>query len=196
MSDEPSPSREEDARDESGETGDGDASASESEEHEGRRPISVRDLMPPSAADSPRRAPERRRRSGQPGEPSPVRDDEEDEDPSPSRPTPVRVAMDAPPPGDSRPARELPSRRFEVEGEEWVVRITGRTVTGTRPDPGAPLMHLTFYRAARPDEPERELLTVERPLDALYVEDLAEFLERSRSAHEPFAEESRGGQET
>lgn len=97
-----------------------------------------------------------------------------------SVPTPVRVAMDAPPPGDSRPPEDLPSRRFEVDGEEWIVRISGRTVTGTRPDAGALLMHLSFFR---PDEPEsalRGLITVDRPLDALYEEDLLELFERSR----------------
>ncbi|MFP3949020.1 MAG: hypothetical protein ACLFWG_09845 [Longimicrobiales bacterium] len=95
-------------------------------------------------------------------------------------PTPVRVAMEAPPPGDSRPPEELPSRRFEVEGEEWIVRISGRTITGSRPDPGALLMHLSFFRSEDPEDPRRRLITVDRPLDALYEEDLRELYERSR----------------
>ncbi|MDX1568291.1 MAG: hypothetical protein R3223_10860 [Longimicrobiales bacterium] len=99
---------------------------------------------------------------------------------SASVPTPVRVAMDAPPPGDSRPPEELPSRRFEVEDQEWIVRISGRTITGTRPDPGALLMYLSFFRADDPEDPRRRLVTVDRPLDALYEEDLRELYQRSR----------------
>lgn len=177
------------------ESGSGDESGSDDEE---RKPISVRDLMPPSASEGRRRAPVRRRPQ-KPGdgpeeaeeEPADEEPDEEDGEAaggesSPSRPTPVRVAMDAPPPGDSRPTEALPSRRFEARDEEWIVRITGRTMTGTRPDPGALLMHLTFFRAEEPESPVRELLTVNRPLDALYPEDLDEFLERSRPASAPF----------
>lgn len=148
---------------------------------EERAPISVRDLMP-----SPSTRP-RRRSTERPSRPQPAEADEEatEDDAPPARPTPVRVAMDAPPPGDSRPAETLPSRRFEVGEEEWVVRVSGRTITGTRPDAGALLMQLTFYRSEAPETPVRELLTVERPLEALYEEDLEEFLERSRAAKQP-----------
>ncbi|NIR80367.1 MAG: hypothetical protein GWM92_16550 [Gemmatimonadetes bacterium] len=94
----------------------------------------------------------------------------------------MRVAMDAPPPGDSRPTKALPARRFLVGEEEWIARITGRTVSGTRPDTGAPLMELSFYRADEPDDPRRHVLTVERDLDHFYDEDLGELLERARPA--------------
>lgn len=188
-----------------GAEGEGGA-AEEGDEDEERRPISVRDLMPPSSGERRRRAPDRgerpegRRDGGK--EAGPETEEEgaevaEAESPTeaaqePSRPTPVRVAMDAPPPGDSRPADALPSRTFQARGEEWIVRITGRTVTGTRPDPGALLMQLTFYRSEEPETPARELLTVDRPLDALYSEDLEELLGRSRPAKEPFDEAEQG----
>lgn len=155
------------------------------------RPISVRDLMPePSPERRERQAPpgresaepvEATREPSEPG--TPIEDDTDDgEEDGESRPTPVRVAMDAPPPGDSRPMESLPTRPFEVGDQEWIVRITGRTVTGTRPDAGAHLMQLEFYRAEEPETPARKLLTVERPLEALYPEDLAEYLERARTA--------------
>lgn len=156
----------EDARDEGPED-------SGSEEPERGKPFSVRDVAPSSPARA--RPPDRKEGGqGDDGEPEGARDDDE------RRPTPVRVAMDAPPPGDSRPTEALPARRFEAGEEEWIVRITGRTITGTRPDPGAPLMELTFYRAPESDEPVRELLTVERDLDAFYEEDLEELLARAR----------------
>lgn len=174
---------------------DGDAE----KDGDGPRPISVRDLMPspstrPSRRSSsrgeapPRESPEREEEDTAasdhraPG--SDEADEEEDQEPqaAASVPTPVRVAMDAPPPGDSRPPEELPSRRFEVDGEEWIVRITGRTITGTRPDSGALLMHLSFFRPEEPETPARRLVAVDRPLDALYEEDLAELFHRSRPA--------------
>lgn len=179
-------------------------------EEEERRPISVRDLMPAPSTRPSRRSAERGEGRGrevdeEEAEGSP-RTDVDGEEPADatvsdeggeaegeteggeepqaaaSVPTPVRVAMDAPPPGDSRPPEELPSRRFEVDGAEWIVRISGRTITGTRPDSGALLMHLSFFRPAEPETPVRALVTVDRPLDVLYDEDLRELLERSRPA--------------
>lgn len=162
-------------------------------DRERRRPISVRDLMPSPPTRPTRRGSEEVERAARAGEreergergaeekvAGEARTAEEGGE-EPAAPTPVRVAMDAAPPGDSRPVEELPSRRFEVRGEEWIARITGRTVTGTRPDAGALLMELTFSRPDDPQNPFRKLLTVDRPLDALYDEDLIEMFERSRS---------------
>lgn len=191
--DRPSTGHEDAADQESAGAGQGSAAADEADteadteaddaDDEGREPISVRDLMPSSPSRPRRRS---RPRSDAPERPEPPAEAEEEEaEPEDSRPTPVRIAMDRPPPGDSRPAEALPSRRFEVEGQEWIVRITGRTITGSRPDPGALLMQLVFCHADDPDTPLRELLTVDRPLDALYQEDLEAFLERSREAQPP-----------
>ena len=194
MADDESPDRtpddppEEDAPQAEEASGGGDDDADE----DGPRPISVRDLMPePSPARRDRPSPSGgpddadRETAADAVEVPPEREpepDEEDDGEEASRPTPVRVAMDAPPPGDSRPVDSLPSRTFEARGREWIVRVTGRTITGTRPDAGAHLMQLEFYHAEEPDEPVRELLTVERSLEALYPRDLDEFLERSRPA--------------
>lgn len=196
MSDDASSSREEEPEEQAPESGAGSESGGDGEDDE-RKPISVRDLMPPSPSEGRRRARDRgerdeERRAPRESEPEEAHEEREEaaeeEEDRPARPTPVRVAMDAPPPGDSRPADVLPSRSFEARGEEWIVRITGRTVTGTRPDPGALLMQLTFYRSEDPEAPVRELLTVDRPLDALYQEDLEEFLDRSRPAKEEFGD--------
>ncbi len=48
------------------------------------------------------------------------------------------------------PLEDLPHRSFEHDGREWIVRLCGRTSTGSAPDPGAPLLHLVFYSAADP----------------------------------------------
>lgn len=202
MSDDPSSSQEEEGRRSAdgldSDDPDSDDEPEPKEEDDGRKPISVRDLMPPATSEGRRRAPERREpptppervermdRDEEPSGESEVSGEEADDAAAASPPTPVRVAMDAPPPGDSRPPQALPTRSFQARGEEWIVRITGRTVTGTHPDAGALLMHLTFFRSSDPEKPARELLTVDRPLEALYEEDLEEFLDRSRPAREPF----------
>ena len=77
---------------------------------------------------------------------------------------------------------EFPSRPFTAKGEEWWVRVTGRSRTGRSPDPGAPLMQLHFFRSSDLETPRRRLLTVDRPLDEFYEEDLEELLDRSRPA--------------
>lgn len=190
-----------------GDSAEGAEETPEGDEEDTRRPISVRDLMPSPSTRPARRPPERTERRergrGEPEEAGVEEEEEESESPdavaaeaveeeaeagetgepagAASVPTPVRVAMDAPPPGDSRPAEELPSRRFEVEGKEWIVRISGRTITGTRPDAGALLMHLSFFRPEQPEMPARQLVTVDRSLDAFYDEDLQELFERSLS---------------
>lgn len=99
------------------------------------------------------------------------------------RPTPVREMM-APDVGPSGTDWEPPRRTFEHEGKEWVVTLAGQTVTGLPPDPGAPLMSLHFAPAEAPETPEKELLCVGRSLDALYDEELRQYLERARPYEE------------
>lgn len=170
-----------DERDREGTDGAQGESEAPEEELQRGRPLSVQDVSP----SSPARARPRERTSGDEAAPPSEGEGGEEEGEGARRPTPVRVAMDAPPPGDSRPTESLPARRFlagEEEEEEWIVRITGRTVSGTPPDTGAPLMELSFYRADEPDVPRRQLLTVERDLELYYDEDLGELLERARPA--------------
>lgn len=107
-----------------------------------------------------------------------------------SRPTPVRDVMEA---GRERtPAGEVPSRHFEREGEEWVVRVEGRTRSGRAADAGAPLLHLRFYRGEEAREPERHMVVAGESLDGFHEEELGRLLERARpwGAPRPFYEDS------
>lgn len=74
-----------------------------------------------------------------------------------------------------------PVRAFEVDGEEWVVRIVGTTSVGTAPDVRAPVLLFGFARAAEPDGLEREAMAPGTSLDDLSDDDLAQLLQRSRS---------------
>ena len=95
------------------------------------------------------------------------------------KPTPVRRGVgDEKAPGP--PVPESPPRTFRAEGETWIVRIAGRTRTGTRPDSGIPLKHLRFYRESDPEEPVREIYQPGGSLDHLYDEELEGLLARAR----------------
>jgi len=76
---------------------------------------------------------------------------------------------------------ELPSHRFTSEGVEWIVRLTGRTSTGSTSDPGAPLLHLTFYRAGDPLVAVRETLLPGTSIDDLVELDLSTVLSSARN---------------
>lgn len=147
------------------------------EELQRGKPLSIRDVAPSSPARARPREPDPEDEAE-----SPTEEERRETGEDAKRPTPVRVAMDAPPPGDSRPTEALPARTFLFGEEAWIARITGRTVSGTRPDAGAPLMELSFYRAEEPDDPRRRVLTVEKDLDRFYDEDLGELLARARPA--------------
>lgn len=145
-------------------------------EAEPPKPISIRDAMPPPGL----RGQKPRPRS--PGRPGRERRPEGALDGGTRQPTPVREAMDAVPPeiGPSSPT-ELPSRSFHTaEDEEWIVRVSGTTTTGLPADAGAPLLHLTFFRAAAPETPLREALGVGEALDDLGEEELRDHLGRAR----------------
>ncbi len=60
---------------------------------------------------------------------------------------------------------DLPSRPFTSEEVEWIARLSGRTSTGSVPDRGAPLLHLTFYRASEPRVAVREALVPGTSID-------------------------------
>lgn len=111
------------------------------------------------------------------GRPRPVREGMTEGD---SRPTPVRDLMDGA--GEGLEAAEVPapSRAFEADGEHWIVRVEGRTRSGTAPDRGALLLHLRFYRDEDAEHPEREAVVAGTSLDPLYDEELADILRRSR----------------
>lgn len=165
-----------DQADEGSEAEEGSEGEEGSESEKPPRPISIRDAMPAPGL----RGQKPRPRS--PSRPGRERRSEGALDGGTSRPTPVREAMDAVPPeiGPSSPT-ELPSRSFRAAGEEeWIVRVSGSAVTGLPADVGAPLLQLTFFRAAEPETPVRESLGVGETLDDLGEEELRDRLERAR----------------
>ena len=88
------------------------------------------------------------------------------------------------------PLAELPHRSFEHDGCEWIVRLCGQTSTGLVIDPGAPVMHLFFYKAAEPDVACGDTLVTGRSLEELPEFQLPELLAGARSA--PSANETSG----
>ena len=88
------------------------------------------------------------------------------------------------------PLAELPHRSFEHDGCEWIVRLRGQASTGSAIDPGAPVMHLFFYKAADPDVACGETLVAGRSLEGLPELRLPELLAGARSA--PSANETGG----
>ena len=80
------------------------------------------------------------------------------------------------------PLEDFPVRSFEYDGCEWIVRLCGQTSTGSAMDPGAPLMHLVFYRAADPFVACGDLLETGRSLDGLSELRLSELLVEVRLA--------------
>lgn len=67
----------------------------------------------------------------------------------------------------------------EVEWVEWVVRVVGAGRSGTPPDLGVPLIHLTFSMSSE-SKPSRELLCPGRGIESLHDEELRALLARSR----------------
>lgn len=94
------------------------------------------------------------------------------------------------PPLQPTPLEDLPARSFEHDGCEWIVRLCGQTSTGSAMDPGAPLMHLVFYRATDPLTACGDLLETGRSLDGLSEFRLSELLVSVRLA--PSANDSSG----
>ena len=80
---------------------------------------------------------------------------------------------------------DLPSLQFTSEGVEWIVRLSGQTSTGSAPDPGASLLHLTFYRAADPLVAEREALFPGTSIDGLSESMLNNLLSSAGEASSP-----------
>ena len=89
-------------------------------------------------------------------------------------------------PGPRDPLRpiELPSRAFEMEGEAWLVRESGRISAGVGRATRAALLHLVFALASAPERPLRELLTEGRALAELGEEELPVLLARTRPYRE------------
>ncbi len=80
------------------------------------------------------------------------------------------------------PLDKLPQRSFEHDGCEWIVRLLGQTSTGSAIDPGAPVMHLSFYSTADPSVACRDALVVGRSLEGLPQDRLPELFAEASSA--------------
>lgn len=179
MSEDSSPP--EDRKKDAGPTDEADGRDDRSEDAAaGTKPISIREAMPPPGLRGqkprPRSAPHGQRERRPKGA----------LDGGTRQPTPVREVMDAVPPeiGPTSPT-ELASRRFEAEeGEKWIARLSGTTVTGLPADAGAPLLHLTFFRADEPETPVRAALGVGETLSDFGEEELRDRLRRSRPVDE------------
>lgn len=75
---------------------------------------------------------------------------------------------------------EVPTRAFTAAGEEWIAAEVGRSASGSGRDPSAPLLLLTFARAAHPESPMLEILVPGRALEALADAELEQLLGRAR----------------
>ena len=100
-----------------------------------------------------------------------------------ARPLSARASVEG---SASEPTRveDLPSRTFEVDGQEWIVRLSGKTFAGMRPSSGAPLLALTFYLPDAPTTAVRRSLAVGRSLDQLDEVSLPGLLAGSSSVPE------------
>ncbi len=96
----------------------------------------------------------------------------------------AREALEGPSLEPTR-VEDLPSRKFDKEGQDWIVRLAGRTTTGSATDSGAPLLHLIFFRAGERSVPIRETLAVGDSLDALGEDRLALLFDSARPVTPP-----------
>jgi hypothetical protein len=92
------------------------------------------------------------------------------------------------PPLERTDLEDLPTRRFEHEGSEWIARLCGQATSGSVRDLGAPLMHLIFYTAADPLVSCGEAVVAGGSLEGLPELHLSELLAKVKSA--PPANES------
>lgn len=131
-------------------------------------PTPVRDLSPKPRPVRPKRA----KPKPAPSRPASAED---------SRPTPVRALEEAEE-VPAVPTTEGPLRRFNHDGQEWLVRVAGSTFTGEGigEASGAPVTQLHFSRSEEEDAPLREAYLAGRDLDDLFDEELEALLLRAR----------------
>ena len=106
----------------------------------------------------------------------------EEKDTSDRRPTPVRAAMDSVEPGAEE--ADAPDRTVldPDDGQEWVVRVTGRSRSGVVPLRIIPLMEVVFSRVEAPGVAVRRALCKGESADAVSEEDLIRLLKESGPA--------------
>ena len=89
------------------------------------------------------------------------------------------------PPLEPTAIEDLPTRSFEHDGCEWIARLCGETTSGSVRDPGAPLMHLVFYKAAEPLVSCGEAVVPGRSLEEVPELRLSELVTEVGSAPSP-----------
>ena len=101
------------------------------------------------------------------------------------RPTPVRTVMEGG--GGEGEEAELELRKFRdpASGEEWIVWISGRSISGILPLRTIPLMELAFAKAEDPRQPLRRATSQGSVLEPLLDDDLVELLHASISYRMP-----------
>lgn len=115
-------------------------------------------------------------------------EDGENEEGLNRRPTPVRMAME---PGESAGEErggEVRAFRDPETGEEWIARISGRSMSGVVPLRVIPLMEVDFLRADEAATPSRRGLRQGESLDDLDEDGLLRFFHASGPFFSPSME--------
>ncbi|MCG6987255.1 MAG: hypothetical protein LJF06_03565 [Gemmatimonadetes bacterium] len=117
--------------------------------------------------------------------PTPARAGAPDQEPGEenSTPTPARALFEEVQRLSPTSAPEAEERTLDAGGERWVVRVCGRTRTGSDTGP-AQLLLVAFQRDGA-TTPERESLVVGRSLADIGEETLLTAFERGRTPSEP-----------
>jgi len=86
-------------------------------------------------------------------------------------------------------------RRFEYDGDEWLVIDGGRSLTGSGHLAPAPLRLVQFARSGQPDKPLLECMAPPRPISDLHDAELVDLIRIARQVPEyaPPDESSRSG---
>ena len=165
-----------------------DANDRTNEEKSGPQPTPIREVVGASPPLHPPRAEEalpegatQKRAAGMRGQRERPKEARDKGRPAPR---PARQALEG---QAAEPASEedLPSCQFVSEGVEWIVRLSGRTSTGSVSDRGAPLLHLTFFRAEDPLVAVHEALLPGDSIDHLFEVDMNEVLAGAREVSVP-----------
>ena len=120
----------------------------------------------------------------------------DDENPSTEggrRPTPVRMVME----GGAEEAKGRPDEKRVIHDEgsglDWVVTVSGRSVSGILPIRTVLLMELNFAKAEEPDRPLRRALCHGGDLAEVPDDQLLSSFKSSEPFREPMREPNGGG---
>jgi hypothetical protein len=142
------------------------------------KPISIRDVL----GDRPPKRPSSGRASTGA---APVRPGGTSGQNSGRTPTPVRVGLAGPESAEPSAPPVVRTRRLSVGEIEWSVELLGIGRSGTRPDPGTPVLHLSFRNEALEGKDVREVMCAGgEDLSGMTDERLEELLKRSRPRRE------------